>query len=206
MIGLERFKHIAWERGLLDPRGKYTRAMLVELLEQCTDFENAESNLQMIARVLNVTAERTPKFHCELAGEGIEYNWAFCKKKYRCRPICEKKGRERFQELVRKLTSWEVVDRIKQVKRCSARARAYMSTYYNIHYDRATLLRESDDHEELPTVGLPPPISNGDGEQATDVPWKPAVGEIVSMYHIEQIRKKIYHSHRGVNSFEKGSV
>lgn len=73
-------RQVCWERGLLDPTIRYTRTMLVELLEQCVDFENAESNLQMIARELGVVAERTPKFHCELAGEGIEYDWALMKK------------------------------------------------------------------------------------------------------------------------------
>ena len=36
----------------------------------------------MIGRRLGVKVERTPKFHCEMAGEGIEYDWALCKAKY----------------------------------------------------------------------------------------------------------------------------
>jgi len=85
---------VCWERGLLDPHARNSRTMLVELLEECTDFENCKSNLQMIAWKLGVRAERTPKFHCEMAGEGIEYNWAIGKKKYRSIPLIHKKGRQ----------------------------------------------------------------------------------------------------------------
>lgn len=34
----------------------------------------------------------TPKFHCEFAGEGMEYNWTFAKTKMRMAQICENKG------------------------------------------------------------------------------------------------------------------
>ena len=71
---------IAWERGLLDPLLTYTKNRLVEILAACTDFETQK-------RTLGVKAERSPKFHCELAGEGIEYDWAYCKQQYRRRPL-----------------------------------------------------------------------------------------------------------------------
>ena len=74
---------ICWEGGLLDPTQTYTKANLTKLLHDCTDFQNSETNLQMIGRRLGVKVERTPKFHCEMAGEGIEYDWALCKAKYR---------------------------------------------------------------------------------------------------------------------------
>jgi len=178
----------------------------VELLEKCTDFENSESNLQMIARKLGVRAERTPKFHCEMAGEGIEYNWAIRKKKYRSIPLIHKKGRQTFQDLVQDITAWESVSLL-SAKRTSARARAYISSYYNLHFDGGSLLEEED--VKLTGVTQLPVVVGNDLEDNSDATiieqaWKPAIGEMISMDIIEKLKKK-YHSHRGVNSFETGS-
>ena len=194
---------IAWERGLLDPTRTYTKAQLVKLLHGCTDFLNTETNLQMIARALGVQAERSPKFHCEIAGEGIEYDWGFCKAKYRCRPLTDKKGRASFIELVKLVTSWFFVT-MNQSRRSSARARSYISAYYNIHYNHGSLLQGNEGGlpnavEEAPQI----PVAHAAGEEAAPEPWIPVPGEVLSMDMIEKA-KKVYHSHRGVNSFEKG--
>ena len=37
--------------------------------------------LQKLGDKLGVKVESTPKFHCEMAGEGIEYDWGVCKAK-----------------------------------------------------------------------------------------------------------------------------
>ena len=52
---------------------------LKELMSSCKDFVEEETMLQSIARDLGVCIDRTPKCHCELAGEGIEYAWAWAK-------------------------------------------------------------------------------------------------------------------------------
>ena len=206
---------VAWERGLLDPSRTYTKHNLVDILKKCTDFENAETNLQMIARSLGVTAERTPKFHCEMAGEGIEYDWAFSKQKYRCRPLADKKGRTRFHELVREVTSWSFLHKA-QTRRSSARARSYISGYYNIHFNNGSLLQEETPDEQVLTEDEAAAVVNvvdstlvagmgGGGEgTATGEPWKPDAGEVIPMYIIEKAKRR-YHSHRGVNTFEKGT-
>lgn len=186
-------RQIAWERGLIGANETCTKAQLVEMLDSCTDFANAESNLQRIARLCGAKAERSPKFHCELAGEGIEYDWAFCKAKYRCRPLAEKRSRASFQTLVRELTSHDGVP-VAKTKRSSARARSYISGYYNIHYNNRSLLREETTASALTDLDVVP-----------SEPWKPAPGEVISMDLIEKIKKQ-YHSHRGVNCFEKGTV
>jgi hypothetical protein len=59
--------------------------ILTFLLSQCTDFANEISDLQHLAAEVSdetctVTIEFTPKYHCEIAGEGIEYGWGFTKK------------------------------------------------------------------------------------------------------------------------------
>jgi hypothetical protein len=54
------------------------------LLQQCTDFKNEKSNLEHLAAELSrrdktISILFTPKYHCELAGEGIEYCWGAAK-------------------------------------------------------------------------------------------------------------------------------
>jgi hypothetical protein len=88
---------VLWERGFLDPSNLNQYAMdgqkdqfgihqlhtsLKHLLGSCRDFLEEESLLQTIKRKLGVTVDHTPKCHCELAGEGIEYLWGCAKKFY----------------------------------------------------------------------------------------------------------------------------
>ena len=78
---------ILWERGWIDETNlsKYTVSgrknelgvvepdtSLKYLLGSCRDFEEEESLLQAQGRSLGITVDRTPKCHCELAGEGIK--------------------------------------------------------------------------------------------------------------------------------------
>jgi hypothetical protein len=63
----------------------------------CKDFQEEETLLQTMARKMGVMVDHTPKCHCELAGEGIEYSWG-CAKNYSCRlPIKEKKYKGNIQ-------------------------------------------------------------------------------------------------------------
>jgi hypothetical protein len=66
------------------------------LLRNCNDFINEESMLQYYGRLMGVTFNQTPKCHCEMAGEGIEYSWVAAKNKYRRFPVSTKKGKEHF--------------------------------------------------------------------------------------------------------------
>jgi hypothetical protein len=50
------------------------------LLGNCLDFEEEELLLQSKGRILRAKIDQTPKCHCELAGEGIEYSWGCVKK------------------------------------------------------------------------------------------------------------------------------
>ena len=43
----------------------------------------------------------SPKYHCELAGEGVEYVWAVMKKYYRCKPLEEKNIKKKLEKVVR---------------------------------------------------------------------------------------------------------
>jgi hypothetical protein len=67
---------------------------LKELMSSCKDFVEEEMMLQSIARDLGVCVNRTPKCHCKLGGEGIEYAWACSKNKYRSILLENKRGKE----------------------------------------------------------------------------------------------------------------
>ncbi len=105
----------------------------------CTDFQEEETALQHLGKQLGSTVIFTPKFHCEFAGEGIEYNWAHAKAKMRATPLREKKGRANFIKLVKKCICPETVLTRERVSKFAARARAYICTYYHLSH------REEDD-------------------------------------------------------------
>ena len=83
------------ERGLIDPENvsSYTvdgrkdpitgevnnSSSLRYLMGRCTDFRDEETALEHLALQLGVEVQLTPKFYAELAGEGIEYDWAHSK-------------------------------------------------------------------------------------------------------------------------------
>ena len=91
---------IAWERGLLDlnryrvedfiEKGKLDDCgnviqdtSLDYLLSKCVDFIEEKSLLQLNLDNIGAQCFHLLKFHCELAGEGIEYSWGVAKLAYR---------------------------------------------------------------------------------------------------------------------------
>jgi len=46
--------------------------------------------------ILYKKVESTPKYHAELAGEGIEYSWGYAKNACCWAPLAQKKGRNNF--------------------------------------------------------------------------------------------------------------
>ena len=71
----------------------------------------------------------SPKYHCELAGEGIEYAWGFMKSRYRHIPIAQKRKKEDFDKCVRNVVSFEV-DSAERIRRFSRRAWRYITAYF----------------------------------------------------------------------------
>jgi hypothetical protein len=71
------------------------------LMACCLDFAEAERTaLQHVGDELGAAVIITPKFHAELAGEGVEYSWGISKGVYRRKPLQSKKGKESFRRLV----------------------------------------------------------------------------------------------------------
>eukprot|EP00429_Kryptoperidinium_foliaceum_P042250 CAMPEP_0176121934 /NCGR_PEP_ID=MMETSP0120_2-20121206/61393_1 /TAXON_ID=160619 /ORGANISM="Kryptoperidinium foliaceum, Strain CCMP 1326" /LENGTH=95 /DNA_ID=CAMNT_0017456519 /DNA_START=685 /DNA_END=968 /DNA_ORIENTATION=+ len=75
------------ERGLIDPA-------------KHNEYRKTGSKLQVLGEAVGVSVDFTPKFHAELAGEGIEYSWGFSKGLYRRQPLERKKKRAQFRKLV----------------------------------------------------------------------------------------------------------
>jgi hypothetical protein len=111
-------------------------------MRRCRDFQEEETALQHLGAQLGVEVRLTPKFHAELAGEGVEYSWAFAKAFYRRLPLALKKGRDNFKEVVKLATcTVKQLTRVR-IRKFAARARAYICTYY-ILAKRAAAAAES---------------------------------------------------------------
>ncbi len=77
---------------------------------------------------MNALIDRTPKCHCELAGEGIEYSWGCAENEYHRQPLSAKKKKETFREMFRKSIAKDVLTK-ERVRLFSKRAREYMCAY-----------------------------------------------------------------------------
>jgi len=137
---------ILWERGLIDESNYKSFTLngrknpvtglidestsLRAILDKCTDFQNELSALQALGKDLGVVVDSTPKYHPELAGEGIKYSWGHAKGIYRRTPLAQKKGRDNFLDLVRKCCDPVEEITVKRVRSMARRARSYICTYF----------------------------------------------------------------------------
>jgi len=119
----------------------------------------------------------TPKCHCELAGEGIEYAWGCAKNLYRKQPLKTKRGKANFRATVQQCFSREVLT-VERIRLFSQRARAYMLAYQMLH------------QEEEQQVLSPPGSSNDVDVKSTSCP-----------VNVEKILKK-FKTHRCAMDFD----
>ena len=103
-IDLENINKYTW-KGRKD--GSYS---LHTLMKRQDDFANEKTLLQLHGEKLGVTVDRTPKCHPEIASEGIEYGWAFCKLRYRGSSIALKRTKDSFRDLVRECMGKSVLN------------------------------------------------------------------------------------------------
>ena len=106
--------------------------------------------LQHVGNELVVSVIITPKFHAELAGEGIEYSWGVTKGVYRRKPLQSKRSKESFKGLVQQCTSRDILT-TKTVRKLSRRARAYICAYYALYESKC---KGDDDTPETLTLPL----------------------------------------------------
>jgi hypothetical protein len=155
---------VLWERGFIDESSldKYTldgrknpitgevnlQSSLRHILANCKDFKDEETALEFLGTQLGVTVKLTPKFHAELAGEGIEYSWAHSKAFYRRLPLSQKRGRESFKKLVRDCTCPDSVLTKVRMEKFAARARAYICTYHHLEQQKERLLAAANQNSD----------------------------------------------------------
>ena len=70
----------------------------------------------------------SPKYHCELAGDGVEFSWGFMKRHFRNLSLNKKNTKEKFNKAVR--DSVELVS-VQNVRMFAGRCRRYMVTKLN---------------------------------------------------------------------------
>jgi hypothetical protein len=124
---------------------------LLYLMESCIDFAEEITMLQHIGGELGVTVFTTPKFHAELAGEGVEYSWGLSKGQYRRKPLNKKKNKKGFHDLVHECTSCETITK-ERVRKFSRRARAYACAYYTFHQNEMNQRSINIGDDDLPNV------------------------------------------------------
>jgi hypothetical protein len=138
------------EKKALGEDGKLKEASrqytLSYLLEQCTDFNDEKSDLEHLATELSgrdtkISILFTPKYHCELAGEGIEYCWGAAKQMYRKLSLDQKKSWGSFRKSVVACLSKVNIEMCRPFS--SGKARGYMLGY------RHQALEVEDGREEV---------------------------------------------------------
>ena len=145
---------VLWERGWIDEAqlDKYTIDVATDgdgevlegaedwslkcLMASCLNFAEELTALQHVGQQLGVSVIITPKFHAELAGEGVEYSWGIAKGMYRQKPLISKKSKETFKKLVNDVTNREVLT-TETIRKLSRRARSYICAYYSLYYESA---------------------------------------------------------------------
>ncbi len=62
-------------------------------MASCMDFKEEETMIQYMGTQMGVV-DRSPKYHAEIAGEGIEYSWGCMRNHYQRVLLDKKRGRE----------------------------------------------------------------------------------------------------------------
>jgi len=73
-----------------------------DILQNLQDFREEMSSLEYYGSKIGIKIKLSPKYHPEIAGEGIEYIWGLSKCNFRKQPLNEKKKRNNFLKLVDK--------------------------------------------------------------------------------------------------------
>ena len=133
---------------------EYQCYLLVHLMSECPDFKKEKSAMEKLAADLsgrhncNIEILVSTKYHCEMAGEGIEYGWGYAKKVFRSIPLQQKRTKDDFwkgvEESLRK-TSVDIMCRM------SAKACRYMLTYrlFDEYGDDANFENEGLSYAEI---------------------------------------------------------
>ena len=107
-------------------------------MKNCLDFRVEKSAMEALLLSLSSKSDSSsvqlltsPKYHCELAGEGVEYLWEMSKQHYRSLPLNDKNTKEMFEKSVRRSMRHVTT---KNIRLISARCCRYMMAY-NTHHN-----------------------------------------------------------------------
>ena len=99
--GKQRKDELSLQEGNNDEYKIAEEFSINKLMTLQRDFLDEVTLLKYYAQQMGVCVDFTPKCHPELAGEGIEYDWAISKLNYCQAPISEKRSKDKFKEVVR---------------------------------------------------------------------------------------------------------
>ena len=127
---------------------EFRRFLLRTLMGNCADFQEEKSAMEVLLEELSTKTKNnqtlklltSPKYHCELAGEGIEYAWGLSKRFYRNKCLEDKNTKSKFDNVVRQAI--EFVSK-KNINNFSARCRRYMMAYMDFKKNNKKLTYES---------------------------------------------------------------
>ncbi len=110
---------------------------------RCRDFSEEQSAMEVLFSKLSQKGDlelqliTSPKYHCELAGEEIEYCWGLAKRYYRSLSLEKKRTKKTFEGCVRASVRYVLKH---HVTLFSAKCRRYMMAYnaYNNSEDPLT--------------------------------------------------------------------
>ena len=137
-------KQVLWERGLIDaeklssyskdgPKDEEghrdTTYSFAVLMESCLDFLQERTSLQKLGEALGVMIEHTPKYHAEMAGEGVEYDWGCGKQRYRRQPLAQKRPLAKFRSTVAECFGIAYLS-LSIVRKTARRARGYICAHH----------------------------------------------------------------------------
>jgi hypothetical protein len=122
---------------------------LKHLMASCMDFEEEETLLQAMTLKISVLVDRSPKCHCEIAGEGIENSWACAKNDYQQILLDKKRGKENVIKSVRECMSRDLITQ-QRVQKFSWQARHYILGYHILWQMKQGLIEGSDSLELQP--------------------------------------------------------
>ena len=107
---------------------------LKQMIKDLPDFKNEKTLLQFRAEQLGVSIMCSPKYHPEIAGEGIEFCWGIAKNAYRRMRFEDKKKKENWHKLVSECTCNKKVITIASVRKFGRRIRCYMLAYLGLEH------------------------------------------------------------------------
>lgn len=144
---------ILWERGWINPdpveyskytmdgpkdkesgSGRVDKFSLNYLIRKNVDFLHEKTLLQHNGESLGWIIDRSPKCTPEIAGDGIEFDWACAKMYYRKQPRTRKKSKKDFESLVKESLGKGVLT-LARTRKFSKRSRQNMVAYYNLSRD-----------------------------------------------------------------------